>query len=126
MADGARGSVADPRRAREVFAELSRPLVAETLAFGSFDGLPHPFPIIHLAPIVAELELRDVAVQVALADRVKRAHQAAFDERKKALNRVGRKAPIAPDVFAAEVVDGVVPALELLPGLPVCGEFVGH
>lgn len=62
------------------------------------------------AMAIAEIKLREVTVQVGLADVLINAVHAAFQDRKEALDGVGADDPITfvPDIFVFGVVDGAM------------------
>ena len=66
---------------------------------------------------VAEVELRQIALQVRLLHVVERADDPALEDRKEVFSRIGAIEPVA-DVFTFVVVDAVV-AGELSAGLHV-------
>jgi hypothetical protein len=86
-----------------------RPPIGQTLAGETAKGLAATLPIIAAVRdpvVVAELELRDIPMQMLLGAMLIDALHAALEDREAAFNRVGMNAATA--IFASAVVDGAV------------------
>lgn len=86
-----------------------RLLISQPLTNNTFNGGLGPLLVINskLRPrVVAEIELREIAMQMGLADVVERANDPALEEREVAFGGVGVR--FATDVFANGVVHGLM------------------
>lgn len=59
-----------------------------------------------------EVEFREVALQVLLADMVVRPHDAPLEDAKVIFDRVGMMEAASTDIFARTVIDSSMPGLK--------------
>jgi hypothetical protein len=101
------------------------PPIGQTLANRPHEGRVSALGIVHLAGVVAEVELGGVSSKVRLAHVVIGADHAALEDRKEVLDRVAVLEPAGRDVLAGAVIDRPV-AMELATDAGVNAAFVGH
>src|ERR1700693_3458409 len=94
------------RRCCLTVLRLVRLSVQEPLALSRVEQCGSPFPIAHVAGIGPEIELREIARQMRLADVMEGAIDAALEQRKVALHRV--RMHVVPHVFLILVADRAV------------------
>ena len=79
----------------------------------------------HVTAVISEIEFREIAGQVLLADAVERAIDATLQDREVAFNRVGMDEAAKPDIFVGGMVHGAV-SREFLADGRIDAAFVRH
>jgi hypothetical protein len=103
----------------------SRPPIGEAATDHAFDDQICALPVVHVAGVVAQIELAAVAAKVGFAKVVIGADHAALEDREEVFGGVGVLEAARGDVFAGRVIDNRV-TVKLAAHAGVNGGLVGH